>query len=224
MNKLALTLGLVVFTFSMARADWVIIEKQSAAGQSNETKTQIKGDLARTDVGDQSSVIIDTKTNEMTVLMHPQKAFMKMNPDSMKGMMAMAQQLAGGGAGGESAKPTATGETEKVGDWDAEIYTWQGKMGGGKFWVSKDIEGTDEILAMQEKLMKGLGAGNPIAGLAPNPSDFPGVVVKSELTMMGQSASTELISAKQEDVSEAIFVMPEGYNEMKMPAIPGVGQ
>lgn len=223
MKKFVLTLGLVVFVSSFARADWVIIEKQTAGGQTNESKTQIKGDMARTDVGQQTSVIINIQTSDMTVFMHPQKSFMKMNSDSMKGVMALAQQFAGG-QGGESPKPVATGEKAKVGDWDAEIYTWQGKMGSGKFWISKDIDDADEILAMQEKLMKGLGAGNPMANFAPNPSDFPGIVVKSEMSIMGQTATTELVSAKKEDVSADIFTMPEGYNEMKMPAIPGLGQ
>lgn len=223
MKKLALALSLAVSLVGFSHADWVIVEKQDAAGQANESKTQIKGDQARTDVGDQMSVILNIETTDITMLMHGQKSFMKINPDKMKGLMAMAQQLAGNG-GGEESKPVATGEVEKVGEWDAEIYTWQGKMGGGKYWVAKNFEGADEIREIQSKLMKGLGAGNPMAGMAPDPMDFPGMVVKSEMSIMGQTAKTELVSATKEDVSEAVFVMPEGYQEMKMPSIPGLGQ
>ncbi len=223
MKTLALALSLALSISGLSRADWVIVEKQDAAGQANESKTQIKGDKARTDVGEQMSVILDASTTDITMLMHGQKSFMKVNPDKMKGLMAMAQQLTGNG-GGEATKPVATGEKEKVGEWDAEIYTWQGKMGAGKYWIATNFEGADEIREIQSKLMKGLGAGNPLAGMAPDPMDFPGMVVKSEMTIMGQTAKTELVSATKEDVSDDIFAMPEGYQEMKMPSIPGLGQ
>lgn len=226
MKALLLAAAFLTAIATVTRAEWVIIEKQSAAGQTKESKTQIKGDKARTDVGEDQSVLLDTATSEMIVLMHAQKSFMKMNPETIKGAMAMAQQFLGGATegGAESGKPVATGEMAKVGDWDAEIYTWKGKIGGGKFWIAKDFEGGDKIQAIQEKLMKGLGAGNPMAGLVPNPADFPGIVVKSEITIMGQTATTELVSAKEEIVPDAVFAMPADYQEMKMPSIPGLGQ
>ena len=58
------------------------------------------------------------------------------------------------------------------------------------------------------------GDGSSMAGLAPQASDFNGMVVKSEITMMGKSVTLSLVSAKE-------FVAPEGYNEMKLPVMPG---
>jgi hypothetical protein len=63
--------------------------------------------------------------------------------------------------------------------------------------------------------------GRSMAGLAPQASDFNGMVVKSEITMMGKSVTSFLVSAKEETLDANEFVAPEGYNEMKLPAMLG---
>ena len=45
--------------------------------------------------------------------------------------------------------------------------------------------------------------------------------VKSEMEVMGKKNISELVSAKQEPVSDDTFKAPEGYQEMKMPGLPG---
>jgi hypothetical protein len=67
---------------------------------------------------------------------------------------------------------------------------------------------------------------NPMQGQVPMNTDFPGMVVKTEMKVkiMGQEIEsvTELVSAKEETVDPKDFKAPEGYSEMKMPSIPGV--
>jgi hypothetical protein len=92
-------------------------------------------------------------------------------------------------------------------------------LGSGKFWVAKDFPGFAELNAVQDKLMKAMG--NPAASFAPQNSDFPGMVVKSEMNVMGKSVLSELVSVAKDPVDEAIFKAPEGYQEMKMPTLPG---
>jgi hypothetical protein len=106
-----------------------------------------------------------------------------------------------------------------VGEHETEIFTWSGKIGSGKFWVAKDFEHFAELNAFQDKLMKAMG--NPAAALVPQNSDFPGMVVKSEMSVMGKTATSELVSAKQDVLEDAVFTAPEGYQEMKMPSLPG---
>ncbi len=116
-------------------------------------------------------------------------------------------------------QPAATGKLEKVGEHETEIFTWSGKIGSGKFWVAKDFEHFAELNAIQDKLMKAMG--NPAAAMVPPNSDFPGMVVKSEMSVMGKTATSELVSAKQDPIDSAVFTAPEGYQEMKMPSLPG---
>ena len=220
MKLLSLAVGVVLLSSTLARADWVIVQKSSAAGQSQETTMKLKDDKVRIDQGDQMSMIMDGASGGMTMIMHGQKSVMKLDAEKLKGMMAMAAAAMGGGKeGGAAEKPVATGEKEKIGEYECEVYTWKGKMGAGKFWVAKDFKGYEKINAAGDKLMQAMG--NPMAALMPQSSDFPGMVVKSEMQVMGQNAVTELVSAKEEAVEASAFDVPKDYKEVSMPAMPG---
>jgi hypothetical protein len=217
MKKSLLLFICVVFSFQTALADWTITQKNTTDGKAENMVIKVKGDKTRADVGDQMSVISDAAAGEVTMFMHAQKMMMKMNGDSMKGIMALAGQMLGKNS--VPSKPVATGQMEKVGEYETEIYTWSGQLGSGKFWVAKDFPGFAELNAVQDKLMKAMG--NPAASFAPQNSDFPGMVVKSEMNVMGKSVLSELVSVAKAPVDEAIFKAPEGYQEMKMPTLPG---
>lgn len=217
MKKSLLLFICVVFSFRTALADWTIIQKNTTDGKAENMVIKVKRDKTRADVGDQMSVISDAAAGEVTMFMHAQKMMMKMNGDSMKGIMALAGQMLGKDS--VPSKPVATGQMEKVGEYETEIYTWSGQLGSGKFWVAKDFPGFAELNAVQDKLMKAMG--NPAASFAPQNSDFPGMVMKSEMNVMGKSALSELVSVAKDPVDEAIFKAPEGYQEMKMPTLLG---
>jgi len=196
--------------------DWVITQKTQAEGKEVITTLKAKGDKSRMDMGDQMSVLMDASTGETTMFMHEQKMMMKVNGDSLKGLMAMA----GAALGGEkAAKPAPTGQMEKVGEHQCEIFTWSGKLGTGKFWVAKDFPDAKALNELQDKMLKSMG--NPTASFVPQNNDFRGMVLKSEMEVMGKKTSSELVSAKQEAVSDDAFKTPEGYQEMK---IPGLGR
>lgn len=204
-------------TVALARADWVIVQKTNTAGEEKETITKIKGEQARVDVGEQMSVMVGAEG--MMMLMHTQKVLMKMDLATMKAALDMAAKAAAPLDKQPAAKPVATGQKEKIGDWEAEIFTWEGQLGKGRFWVAKDFPKFAEINAINDKLGKAMG--NAMAGLAPQASDFGGMVVKSDMTMMGKNMVTQLISAKEQEVDAKEFAAPDGYTEMKMPMAPG---
>ncbi len=219
MKYFTLVFASVLSISSWAHADWVIEQKTSMAGQEQLSTMWIKDSMLRMDQGKEMTMIADGDEGNMTMLMHGQKMVMKLDAEKLKSMLAMAAAATGGGGEGVAAKPVATGQKEKVGDYDCEIYTWSGKMGAGKFWVAKDFKGYEAINAAGDKLMQAMGS--PMAALAPKSGDFPGMVVKSEMQMMGQTAVTELVSAKEETVEAAVFAVPADYKEMSMPALPG---
>lgn len=215
--KTSLILAATFLSLHSALADWVIIQKVTT-DQAKDVSMSIKakGDKSRMDMGDQMSLILDSTTGDSIMFMHPQKMMMKLSAESMKGIMAMAAQQLGNEP---AAKPKATGKMEKVGEYECEIYTWEGKLGTGKFWVAKDFPNAKELNELQDKMMKSMGS--PMASLVPQNSDFPGIVVKSEMTVMGKANISELVSAKQEALSDDVFKTPEGYQEMKTPGLPG---
>lgn len=214
--KTALPLLAVLLAAPSLLADWVVVQKSTTDGKTEEIQIQIKGDKTRLDAGEQMTMI--SGEGGIVMLMHAQKMMMKLDPEKMKGMMALAGAALGGGDK-PAAKPVATGQKEKVGEYDCEVYTWSGPMGSGKFWIASDFKGYKELAAAQDKMMQAMG--NPAASFAPQAGDFPGMVIKSEMTVMGKANTSELVSAKEEDVADTAFVIPEGYNEMKMPGLPG---
>lgn len=218
MKKPFLFLALSLAAFQCSFADWVVVQKATTDGQVQEVSIKIKGDKTRMDVGQQMTVIADGASANITMLMHAQKMMMKMDPESIKGVLAAAS-AATGANGQPPAKPEATGQKEKVGEYDCEIFTWKGQLGAGKFWVAKDFPGYKELNESQDKLAKAMG--NPAAALTPQATDFPGMVIKSEIQMMGKTSVSELVSAKEEAVADSAFALPTDYQEMKMPAVPG---
>ncbi len=199
-----------------ARADWVLAMKTSAAGKDMELTMKIKADKTRVDVGAEMSMIIDSESAGFTMMMHPQKIVMKMDAAAMKTMIAAAGNLLGD-AKGKASKLTPTGKTEKIGEWECEIVEWESGVGTGKFWVAKDFPDYKEIGAINDKLADALG--NPVIAALPKSTEFKGMVIKSETTMLGQTAKSELISAKKQDVEAAAFTIPDGYNEVQLPAL-----
>ena len=209
-----LSIVALILAATLAKADWVLVQKTDTAGKENVVTTKIKGDLARVDMGDKMTVIVSAEG--MTMLMHPQKMMMKKDLASIKA----AVETAGKALPGDQtpAKPVATGQKEKVGEWDTEIFTWEGQMGKGRFWVAKNFPKHEEISAISDKL--GKLVGKSMAGMSPQASDFDGMVVKSEVTIMGKSVNSSLVSAKEETVDPQEFVPPSDYQEMKLPGAP----
>ncbi len=215
MKIVARSLLLLVCAATFARADWALVQKVTADGQDKSVTTKIKGEQARVDVGSEMSLILDAAG--MTMMMHAQKMMMKADPATLKALTDAAAKMAGP-ADAPKAKPVATGQKEKVGEWETEIFTWEGSLGKGRFWVTKSIPKYAELNAITDKLGKAMG--NAVAGAAPQSSDFDGMVVKSEVVMMGKTITTLLESVKEQDVDAKEFAPQPGYTEMKMPAPP----
>ncbi|MDI1311737.1 DUF4412 domain-containing protein [Prosthecobacter sp.] len=213
MKTSAFSIVVLFLAATLAQADWVLVQKTSTEGKEAEVTTKIKGDQARVNMGEKMSVIVGAEG--MTMIMHEQKMVMKRDLATIK---AAVEKMGKGSAGQQAAKPVATGQKEKVGEWDTEIFTWEGQMGKGRFWVAKDFPKYAEISAFSDKLGKIVGGA--MSALSPQAADFEGMVVKSEVTMMGKSVSSNLVSAKEETVAAEEFVPPTGYTEMKMPGAP----
>ena len=82
----------LVFT---ARGDYVIKEELENSGQVQQITLKIKDAKVREDIGGQNSAIIDSNTGETTLLLHSQKAFLKINPEQLKAQAEAIKDLLG---------------------------------------------------------------------------------------------------------------------------------
>ena len=200
-----------------AQADLVIIQKTDGGGQSGEQTVRIKGDKARTDLAQQMSMITDATTGDIVTLMHGQKVYVKIPAAQTKAMMEQMQKLQPEGT--TQPKLVPTGRKEKIGNYDCEIFTSNLGVVAITYWIAKDFPNYQAVLAQMEKMQSG-SISAMAKGMIPSLQDFPGMAIKTEMDMGGRKVTTVLVSAKEEPVDPAAFVIPADYKEMTTPALP----
>lgn len=214
----------LVFTIAAARADLVMEQKIESAMVNGTITTKIKGDKVRLDMPATPqgaiSTIMDVNTGDSITLMHGQKAVIKIPGTEIRQMAEnMKKARANGAATNAAPKFHDTGKTEKVGDYDTEIYTWSSPNGATQtVWVAKNFPNYAGIKVQMDKLNN-----SPVAQMSkdtsPDVGALPGMVVKTQMEMNGQKVTSTLVSAKEESVDASIFEAPKDYHEMVQPAM-----
>ena len=201
-----------------ARADLALQQQITTPNDNNVTMMKVKGSRVRLDwyAGQPRaiSIITDLKTGDTITLLHNQKMYVKAS-----GPPAKQTKPAGNGATANPAPqppvPQATGKTEKVGDYNTEIYTWSNSRGiTGTAWVAKNFPDYARIRTDLAVLDKSAADSN---SLDPELSKLPGMVVKSQAAGSGQTITVTLVSAKEEPVDASLFQTPANYKELPQP-------
>jgi tetratricopeptide (TPR) repeat protein len=122
--------------------------------------------------------------------------------------------------------PLDTGQSETVGGYDAEIYSWSNNFGESeKLWVAKDFPNHEKIKTYLDKFDQFIeisGAETELPAL----SKLPGMVVmmKSyeliDVDKIGEKETVKLVSAKEESVDPSIFEIPSDYADVTPPDKP----
>ena len=215
-HRLLLPAALAFFLAS-ARADFVIEQKVDGLGQqSGNIVMKIKDTKVRAEIAPQISYIMDGATGDTITLMHAQKGCMKVSAAQGKALMEQMRKTEG--AGGVRAKPVATGQKEKVEQWDAEIFTWSGGSLTVRYWVARDFPNAAAIQAAMDKANAG-GLGALSKSLLPPTSEFPGMVVKTEMKMKQKTIVSTIVSVKEEAVDAKEFEVPADYKELPTPTL-----
>ena len=200
-----------------ARADLTIVQKVEGAGALHEMTMKIKGDKVRIEATPEVTSIYDGKTGEMVNIMNSQKMVMRMSADQAKAAASMAgNQLAAQGVKtGEKVKVTSTGKKEKINGYDAEEYVAETPAYKASYWVAKNYPQADSIMkqlqATSSQALNSTGTGMP------DFRDFPGLPIRTNVSMGGQQYVTTITAVKMDPLPEAEFSVPAGYQEMKMP-------
>jgi hypothetical protein len=224
MKRIFILSGLA-FSLAAARADLVLQQTIESAMMNGTVTTQIKGNQIRVDMPSSPqgamSTIMDLNSGDSTTLMHQQKIAMKMPGAMVKQMAENMQKARANGDTNSPPKFTDSGKTEKVGDYDAEIYTWASPEGANQtVWVAKNFPDYSKIKAQMDKLNN-----SPMAkmgrGLTPDVSALPGMVVKTKMEMNGQTVTSTLVSVKEQSVDASIFETPKDYQQMTQPGVGG---
>ena len=195
-----------------AQADLVTQQQIITPNYTGVATIKIKGTKIRMDMyagqPQALSTITDLNTGELINLLHSQKLYLKSPGPPMK-------QARPAGTATQAPVPRPTGKTQKVGDYDTELYTWSNSRGiTGTVWVAKNYPDYARIRADYAMLDKTAGADTDAT---PALSALPGMVVRSQVTGGGQTITMALISAKEGPLDASLFGIPRDYKEVPKP-------
>ena len=136
MKRILIFLALVCAAAG-ARADLVMQQQIVTPNYNGVATMKVKGTKVRLDLyagqPQAFSIITDLNTGETINLLHTQKLFLKTPGTPMK-------QTKSPGTASKAPVPRDTGKTQKVGDYDTELYTWSNARGiTGTVWVAKNF-------------------------------------------------------------------------------------
>ncbi|HSI14430.1 MAG TPA: DUF4412 domain-containing protein [Chthoniobacter sp.] len=220
MTTLLIRLVLPLLFVATASADWVIESTVESAKVNGVLTVKVKGDKVRMDipngrVGSVSS-ILDTKTGDTLQIVHASKMVMKMDGAAMKQMITNAREKSGMKEG-DAAELKPTGEKEKVGEYDCDIYNWTNGAITKKYWVAKDHPQAAALMAWEKQMRSGFMGG---LQAGPDTTKLPGPAIKTESTTAAGTVRSIITSIKEQEVDPKDFEVPEGYQTMGAPGAP----
>jgi len=223
--KPSLRLAVAVAAFGLAssllHADLVVVQKVDGVpgAQVGEMTLKFKGSKMRMDLGAEVSMITDLNSSDMTTVMHSQKMYMKIDGAAMQQILKNASAAAGVKKE-EKFKFEPTGRKETINGIETEVYTATNGGQKGTYWIAAKYPNGEKLMAALKQLQES-ALSKTARDVMPQPEDFPGVPVKTEIEMgTGQKVTTTLVSVKEEAVADAEFAPPAGYQSMQMPAMP----
>ena len=204
----------------VARGDYVINEQLENSGQVQQITLKIKEAKVRVDVADQTTAIIDSNTGETTLLVHPQKAFLKISPEQLQAQARALKEVLGNKAenpGNIELKPT--GKRESINGFDTEEYTANLNGVQTSIFIAKQFPNYQKLVEALYQAQSG-PALQLLRNISIPPEKYPGLPVRTTESILGQKIVSTLESAQETPVPDAEFVIPPDYKELN-PQQPG---
>jgi len=198
----------VGFIFS-AQGDLTIVQHVDGAGQNGDATVKIKGDRERIDSPSKPSEIIDGKNGQMIHLMNDRKSFVKISADQVK---AAAETIGKFDSGKGTPKLTPTGKKETINGYETEEFTFETPQYKASFWIAKAYpDGANILKEMQGPVS---GAWKPSSMGMPDYTDFPGLPLKTVISMGSNQMTTTIVSIKKDPINAADFDIPKDFQDM----------
>lgn len=200
------------------RADLTIVQKIEGAGANSAMTMKLKGDKVRIEISPQLTTIIDAKTGEMVNLLNDQKTIARMSGEKVKAAMEMALQFSdknGKKAANEKPRLVSTGQKETINGFETEQYSYETPEFKATYWIAPKYPNGPAILKQLQTINPDVWKTSRTQ--MPDYRDFPGLPIKTVLSMAGNQITTTLIAIKEDPLDDAEFTVPNDYQEMKLP-------
>lgn len=228
---LAIALTLPSAGVGTAAADIYFESEQVTKGIPNQSdgkgiiKQYLTADATMTDLGD-AVTIIDMKDKMFYELNRESRTYRQTEIEKLGGLPGMGpegEQMADNPmfqammkAMADSLKVTPTDEYKTIAGYKCRKYMVQVMMSTSEYWVTKEIEGYEEMKAIGEKAA-GLFMNNPmmkqlnVAGMMNTLDGFP---VHTVTQMMGGTITTTLKTFERKALDPSLFAVPADYRRL----------
>jgi hypothetical protein len=158
---------------------------------------------------------VDGKTGEMTNLINDKRNVVRISAEKMRAAAEMMSKFNGKDEPVGKPKLTPTGKKETINGYEAEQYVCEAPSFKATYWIAPKYPDAATILRQLQSLNS--EAWKPKNMRMPDYTDFPGLPIKTIVSMGGNQVTTTLTSIKQETLSDAEFSVPKDFKEVKVP-------
>jgi Domain of unknown function (DUF4412) len=201
-----------------AKADYIIKERFEHSGQVQQITLKIKENKIRLDDGDSASAVVDSGTGLTMLLIHPNKAFLKISPEQVKEQAKALKEMLGQKLDNPAdIQLKSTGKQEKINGFDTEEYTTTFNGIPMSIFIAKQFPNYEKIVGALYQAQNG-PAMDAFRSMSIPPDKYPGLPVRTTQTIMGQKIVMTIDSAQETDVPDTDFAIPGDYKELNPPS------
>lgn len=204
---------LVLWT-SVANADYIVKQTLETDGQPQDVTIKIKEPKCRVDTGEQLSAIIDSTTGETTMLIHPDKVYMKVSPEQIKAQAEAMKNLLGSQTkDNRQLELKPTGRKETLNGYETEEYKTTLNNIEITFMIAKAFPNYQKLVTTLYNVQSS-PAMMAFRSMSIPPEKYPGMPIRSEIEVAGKKVVTTLDSAVETTLPDSDFTVPTDYKEM----------
>jgi hypothetical protein len=214
MKSVIYAIGSLVLYASIANADYIVKQKLETDGQLQDVTIKIKDTKCRVDTSEQLSAIIDSTTGETTMLIHPEKVYMKISPEQLKAQAeAMKNLLGNQTSSGAEIELKSTGKKETLNGYETEEYKTTLNNIEITFMIAKEFPNYQKLVTTLYNVQSS-PAMMAFRSMSIPPEKYPGMPIRSEVELTGKKVVTTLDSALETTLPDTDFAVPPDYKEM----------
>ena len=193
----------------VARADLTIVQDVRGGPTNGQMTVNVKGDKARIDASPQVTMVLDTKSGEMMTLMNDQKKFTRLPAETLRAMQGNAQN-----SPTPATKLTPTQNHEQINGYDTTEYVFETPQYRASYWIATDYPDAAAIMADLQRLSN--QAWGPGSMGTPNYRDFPGIPLRTKLTIGKQEVVSTVKSISRDPLPDSLFAPPKEFTELNL--------
>jgi hypothetical protein len=214
LNRAIQVVACLVLWTSVANADYIVKQTLETDGQPQDVTVKIKEPKCRVDTGEQLSAIIDSTTGETTMLIHPDKVYMKVSPEQIKAQAEAMKNLLGSQTkDSRELEFKPTGKKETLNGYETEEYKTTVNNIEITFMIAKTFPNYQKLVTTLYNVQSS-PAMMAFRSMSIPPEKYPGMPIRTEVEVAGKQVVTTLDSAVETTLPDSDFTIPTDYKEM----------